>query len=117
MKTKHLTAATLALSITVLVTTEAGAARMFDAYAPPGAYSPWYNLPVHVGPVTYTISYEVLDKTSITGEVKYTDANGEEVTMPFDGTITFRTGKFPTVPQVRFRGMPFGSAVRVKVLP
>jgi hypothetical protein len=117
METKLLTATALALTVTVLATTEASAAKMFDAYAPAGADGPWYYLPVHVGPVTYTVSYEVLDKTTVTGEVKFTDANGEEVTLPFDGTITFRTSKFPTVPQVRFRGMPCGSLVRVKVSP
>jgi hypothetical protein len=106
-----------ALAIAFVAASPANAATIFNAYAAPGVYGPTYNLPGHLGPATYTVSYKVLGKTSVTGEVTYVDGKGKLVIQPFFGSITFRTGKFVAQPKVRFRGVPTGSVVTVIVSP
>jgi hypothetical protein len=95
----------------------ARAVDRFDAYAGPCIFGPTYNLRAHIGAAPYTISYQAIGKTVVTGEVTFIDVFGKQVTVPFNGTISFRTGNFVGVPKVRFKGVPFGSAVKVTVSP
>jgi len=114
---KLLSAIGLALVVVCVSAPSANAATIFNAYAGPGVYGPSYNLPGNLGAITYTVSYKVMGKTSVTGEVTYIDAKGKRVTQPFFGSITFRTGNFAAQPKVRFRGIPTGSVVTVIVSP
>jgi hypothetical protein len=93
-----------------------GRSYNFDAYAPPVVFGQWYDLPGHLGAVTYTVKYKVVGNTVVTGEVKYFDAAGKLRTMPFSGgEVTFRTGESVAQPKIRFKGVPTGSVVRVIV--
>lgn len=104
----------LAATVCLLLTVSARA-ETYNAYAGPNTWGPALQLN-HIGSVTYTISYSALGKTSVIGEVTY-EGPGGQVTKQFNGSITFTTGRVVAAIKVRFKGTPFGSAVRVTVSP
>jgi hypothetical protein len=96
----------------------ARAADYFDAYAAPNTWGPTYRLRAHLGRAGYTVSYKAVGKTAVVGEVTYyATKSGPPVTRQFNGSISFTTGDCAATPTVRFKGIPFGSAVKVTVLP
>jgi hypothetical protein len=118
MCTRTLAALTLGLADALLLAPRAEATTRFEAYAAAGTFGPWYDLPGQLGPLTYVVRYGALGRgTAVTAEVKYAAADGQEVIVPFNDSVAFRTGNFAAVPKVRFRGIPFGSAVTVIVSP
>jgi hypothetical protein len=91
------------------------AGERFDALAPVGHYSRWYDLGAHTGPGIYTLSYEVVDRrTAVTAQVQYSAPDGMEVTRTFERRISFTKGNAPDVPRVRFTAWPFPSVVKVR---
>jgi hypothetical protein len=92
-------------------------ADTYNANASPNTWGPPVAIKAHLGGATYTISYSALGNTTVLGEVTYTGPDGRDVTRTFHGSITFRTGLVVAQPSVRFKGVPFGSAVRVTVTP
>ena len=78
-------------------------------------WGPEVHLQAHTSAITYTISYAAVGKTTVIGEVTYAASNGQFVTRQFNGSITFTTGNFVDSPIVKFKGIPFGSAVTVTV--
>ena len=67
------------------------------------------------GRSTYCISYRAIGQTKVVARVKYVSPTGEVRTQEFNGSITFTTGDAVGQPTVQFRGVPFGTAVRVTV--
>jgi hypothetical protein len=88
----------------------------FNIWAPPMAFGPWTVVASHGGPVGYTIDMRVLGSTVVIGEVKYYGARGERVEQ-FRGQTHIRTGNAWGNVRVRFRGVPLGSSVEVRVSP
>jgi hypothetical protein len=110
-----LRATVLGATVCLLLTASARA-ETYNAYAGPNTWGPAVQVKGHVGSVTYTITYSAVGNTSVIGEVTYQGPGGQ-VTKHFNGSITFTTGRVVGAPTVRFRGIPFGSAVRVTVSP
>src|SRR5438132_1443379 len=92
-------------------------AAEFNAYAGPNVYGPETTVASHLGSVTLTISYQALGKTSVTGVVTYfKNADDDHPTEEaFVGSTTIRTADVVGNVVVKFRGTPFGSAVKLTV--
>lgn len=88
-------------------------ADRYDAYAGPTVWGPGVALKGHLGAATYTLEATPLGDTKVIGEVTYVGEGGKTVTPQFNDTITFRVGEYVGQPTVRFKGIPFGSAVTV----
>lgn len=103
----------------VLVAALAGSGRSesYDAYAAPNTWGPPVLLKAHLGPINYAVSYRAVGKTQVVGEVSYLGPDGREVVQQFNGSVAFRTGNVAAQPTVRFKGVPFGSAVVVTTRP
>jgi hypothetical protein len=99
----------------LLTSSHVCAGDVFNAYAPPGAWGAPYQIRAHIGAASYTISYNAIGNTSVTGEVTYVAPNGQVVTEAFTGSITFRTANVVAQPTVRFKGVPTGATVQVIV--
>jgi hypothetical protein len=112
----------LAILATLAVVTISFAPLTFAAdrlagYAPPGVFGPWREIRASIGSATYTISYKTLGKTAVDAEVAYVDETGKARVKPFVHSVRFTTGNCVSAPCVRFRGIPFGSALEVTVGP
>jgi len=95
------------------VATSSVRADKYNAYAGPNTWGPVVALKGHLGAATYTLEASPVGDTQIIGEVTYVSDGGHAVTRQFNGTITFRVGKFVGAPTVRFKEIPLGSAVTV----
>lgn len=89
-----------------------GERREFSAYAGPMIFGPWVNVASHIGTATFSISAEPLGSTVIVGEVRYFGSDGTQKTESFNQSVTVRTGNSIANVEVRFKGVPLGSAVR-----
>jgi hypothetical protein len=116
LEDKQMIRVTMLVAMVWLLLTTFARADTYNVYAPPNTWGQALQVKGHIGSVTYTISYSALGNTSVIGEVTYAAANNRMVTRQFNGSITFRT-EGVGAPRVRFKGTPFGSAVRVTVSP
>jgi hypothetical protein len=89
--------------------------RLFDAWAPPIAWGPWYHIAAHGGILTYTIEFEQTGDTMVKGQVQYYN-NGQKIQTLFSGD-SITTGNVWANVYVRFYGNPLGSHVRVRIKP
>src|SRR5262245_3496274 len=103
---RFFTALLSSMVLAMAATDSAKAADVYNAYAAPNTWGPAVALRAHLGPATYTVSYDALGKTSVIGEVTYYGPDGRWVTRQFFGSITFRTGNGVDAPTVRFKGTP-----------
>ena len=86
-----------------------------EFYAPPIAFGSWQKLFSHLGePNRFTIVATPLGDTVITGEVRYYDIKNDLRVQSFPNEITIEVGKCVCDVDLRFRGVPTGSAVDVK---
>lgn len=121
MTTKNITRRLFLFSLAVLPVLMAAPAaqaletKEYGAYAPPNAWGAWTNAGSNWGRETLTIRADPLGKTLVLGEVRYYDATGKPVVQPFRGAVRITTGDVAAVVEVRFKGVPLGSAVRVLV--
>jgi hypothetical protein len=104
------------MALAVVTTDSANAADTYNAYAGPNYWGLDVYLRASIGPNSYKISYTALGNTKVLGRVRYHGPDGRLISTEFNGEITIRTGKFYSQPIVDFKGLPFGSAVRVTVM-
>lgn len=88
----------------------------FNIWAPPMIYGPWVVVASHGGVVRYTITARPQGSTMVMGEVKYHSHTGERVEA-FKDVARITTGNSWANVRVRFKGIPLGSAVDVRVSP
>jgi hypothetical protein len=110
-----LSVGTLAAGLMLIATTVHAAT--FSAYAGPNVFGPWTQIGSHAGAITYTINASPVGNTAIVGEVAYFAADGQRKVEPFYGSTVIRTCNCYATVQVRFKGIPLGSAVNVNVSP
>jgi len=84
----------------------------FSYSAPPNVFGPWQTIASYGGEVQYTLSASPLGDTQIFGEVRF----GAE-TRSFADHITFRTRNEWSNVDVRFKGIPLGTAIHGSILP
>ena len=89
-----------------------GGRSEFSAYAGPLVFGPWVNVASHMGTATFSISAEPIGSTVLVGEVRYFATDGSQRTESFTKSVSVRTGNSIANVEVRFKGVPLGSAVR-----
>jgi hypothetical protein len=105
----------IALGVVILFTGSVFAVDRLNCYAAPNAWGPKTEVRAHLGKATYTIEYEAVGSTTVIGQVTYWETKDRQVTREFNGSIRFTTADVVAAPIVRFKGVPFGSAVKVTV--
>lgn len=104
----------LATGLALAPATRAGT---YSVWAGPNVFGPWVQVASHASAITYKISAIPVGNTAIVGEVMYFGVDGQRKIESFHRQITIRTCPCVGVVQVRFKGIPFGSAVDVNVNP
>jgi hypothetical protein len=110
-------AAGLALLAAIAGVASTAHAATYHAYAPPNAFGVWVQVGAHANATAFSISATPVGATSIVGEVRYFGVDGREKIEPFIGSTVIRTCNCVATVQVRFKGIPLGSAVDVNVGP
>jgi hypothetical protein len=84
----------------------------FTSYAPPLVYGAWTEA---IGGLArrsrIRIKVNPVGETTIFGEVRYFDSTNSKVTQEFQGTALIETSDGLQNVEVRFKGVPTGSAV------
>ena len=76
------------------------------------------NIASHIGTVPYTIDYQAVGDTLVLAQVRYFAAgSGAQVTVDFSGSISIVTSNSIANIEVRFKGVPLGSAVQGSISP
>ena len=90
---------------------------LHDAYAAPMTRGPRLYIRGHIGAATYRVEVRPQSKaTKVIGRVTYfADDVERPITREFVGSITFRTGNVTGRPVLRFKGIPTGTTVTVRV--
>jgi len=88
----------------------------FNIWAPPNFFGPWVIVASHGGVVRYTIQASAVGSTLVIGEVKYYSQTGERIEQ-FRDVARITTGNAWANVRVRFKGIPLGSSVEVRVSP
>jgi len=84
----------------------------FSAYAPPFVFGPWMTAIGGLGFATgLRIDVTPVGDTTVFGEVRYYNEASQETVQPFQGTIYISTCNCLQNVEVRFKGVPLGSAV------
>jgi hypothetical protein len=93
--------------------------RIFESYAPPVVWGPWQVVASHAGSVNYEISVEPIGDTVIYGQVQYWKGNGggNQVVEDFRESTNVSTSNSYANVEVRFKGIPTGTAVRGTIAP
>ncbi len=96
--------------------------RIFSAYAPPNFWGDWYSIASPVGSVTYKIEVFKSGNTELNCKVRYLGQGRERkrdrtITKIFSKSITISTGNFVSNVEVCFKGIPYGTVVRVQINP
>jgi hypothetical protein len=110
-------AACLALLAAIAAVPSLARAGTHHAYAPPNVFGPWVQVGAHSGAASFSISASPVGSTAIVGEVRYYGADGRLRIEPFYGPKSIQTCNCYGTVQVRFKGVPLGSAVDVYVNP
>jgi hypothetical protein len=87
----------------------------FTAYAPPLFFGPWSVATSHTGRARVRLSASPIGDTEIFGEVRYYDSSNTQVVKSWHRQITFDVGDSYANIEVRFKGVPLGSAVEGEV--
>jgi hypothetical protein len=104
-------------AILFVATSWTAIAKDFDVYAGPSAFGPRVEVGAHLGAATFRITYDVVGKTVVIGEVSYFKHKDdkEPTREKFNRAITIRTGNCAGSVHVRLKGIPSGSACKVTV--
>lgn len=91
----------------------------FHAYAPPDIWGMWTTISSHVGSVSYEISYSAVGNTLVVAQVRYWQGpgNGTQTVEDFRDDINVDTADCVGNVEVRFKGVPTGSAVDGSISP
>jgi len=85
------------------------------AYAPPNYFGTWTQVGAHIGAAHYSITVTPVGNTVVASEVRYFDVNGHMRIQPFHGRIEIDTGDSYGTIQIRCKGIPLGSAVKIDI--
>lgn len=92
--------------------------RSYIFYAPPLVFSPWVVVGSHVGQITYTISFKPQGDTQIQAQVRYFEnKNLPRVERDILSGTSITTSDSVANVEMRFKGIPTGSAVDVSIVP
>ncbi len=86
-------------------------------WAKPVSWSPYYELSSHAGSIGYKVTLDVIGDTQVRGRIRYWDTNGRQVERDFYDSIEFRTGNSFALVELKLKGEPLGSSVRVTYNP
>jgi hypothetical protein len=89
----------------------------FNLYAPPqvAGWSSWYTVASHVGRMSYSIDCNPSGDTQIYGQVRYWKTQDKQVVEDFIESTSITTASAVANVEVRLKGNPLGSQVRVSV--
>jgi hypothetical protein len=105
----------LILATAALSSPATARAASYSAYAGPNVFGPWIQVGAYLGSVQYSVSASPVGKTAIMGEVRYYGTDGQLKVESFYGSKTVTTCDCVGTLQVRFKGLPLGTAVNVDV--
>lgn len=107
----------LILATATLSSSVTARAASYSAYAGPGVFGSWTQVGAYLSSVRFSISASPVGKTAIVGEARYYGTDGQLKVEPFYGSTTVTTCNCVGTLQVRFKGLPLGTAVNVDVKP
>jgi hypothetical protein len=110
-------AAGLALLASIAGVASTAHATTYHAYAPPNVFGGWVQVGAYANATSFSISVTPVGATAIVGEVRYFGTDGQLKIEQFFGSIAIQTCNCVGTLQVRFKGIPLGSAVNVNVNP